>query len=117
MLFFSVALLLGCNALAPSVSSHVASPCPPAMVLYDTIRVPDTQCQILLEQTTIERDSFALIAGNGIALEKRNDSLYSALLVANFKLERVAYYTAIVGRNPSQIKYLRGWNLRALKGE
>lgn len=38
------------------------------------------------------------------------------LLVANYTLSRIRYHVDIVGRKPSQLKYLRGWVLRDLRG-
>jgi len=46
---------------------------------------------------------------------RQNDSLKTALFNAKFKVEKVRYYIGIVDRNPSQIKYLKGWCKRAIK--
>jgi len=35
--------------------------------------------------------------------------------MTDYKLERVRYYIDIVDRNPSQIKFLKGWIYRALR--
>jgi hypothetical protein len=46
---------------------------------------------------------------------KTIDSLKTALMVANYKLWRVRYYTGIVDRNPSQLKFYKGWINRAVQ--
>lgn len=46
---------------------------------------------------------------------RQNDSLKTALFNAKFRIEKVRYYVNIVNRNPSQIKYLKGWIIRAIK--
>lgn len=48
-------------------------------------------------------------------LKKTNDSLYSKLFLANYKVEKVKYYLAIIARNPSQRKFLLGWMRRAVQ--
>lgn len=37
------------------------------------------------------------------------------LFMARFALARIARYVNIVGRDPSQLRFLRGWTLRAIK--
>ena len=70
--------------------------CPPAVAL-----APDTVC---LPYFVVDS-----------ALIRRNDSLYAKLLVANLKLGRIRFYSDIVARNPSQIKFYRGWINRVLE--
>ncbi len=116
-IFLPLVLLIACNR---SIAPTKCPPCPEivrvpqAFPIRDTVFVPDLQCQALLEITARERDSFAEISGNFAVLAKRNDSLHSRLLVTDYKLERVGYYLRIVNRNPSQVKFLRGWLNRAL---
>ena len=43
------------------------------------------------------------------------DSLGEDLFVAKYKLSRIKYYTDIVDKKPSQLKYYKGWIKRALK--
>lgn len=43
------------------------------------------------------------------------DSLRVELLIAEYRIERVKYYLAIVDRNPSQLKFLRSWIRRAVE--
>lgn len=43
------------------------------------------------------------------------DSLQERLFVAEYKLGRIKAYKEIVDRNPSQIKFLKGWINRVLK--
>lgn len=116
-IFLPLLLLTACNR---SAAPTKCPPCPEivrvpeAFPVRDTVFVPDTQYQALLEVAVRERDSFAKISGNSAILLRRNDSLHSRLLVADYKLERVGYYLRIVNRNPSQVKFLRGWLNRAL---
>lgn len=43
------------------------------------------------------------------------DSLQERLFVAEYKLGRIKAYKEIADRNPSQIKFLKGWINRVLK--
>ena len=120
LLFLSL-ILSSCGAASDVASgamwNNVDPPKRDTVVIRDTISIPDLQCQDLLQLTAIERDSFARLAGktNTAKLERTNDSLYAKLLVANYKLERVQFYLNIVNRNPSQVKFLRGWINRVLE--
>jgi hypothetical protein len=49
------------------------------------------------------------------ALSKTNDSLRTALFNANYKIARVKYYLKICQKHPSQVKFLHGWVIRAVK--
>lgn len=49
------------------------------------------------------------------AEEKKMDSLKTELFLSDLRIEKVKYYTGIVDRNPSQIKFLRGWIRRAVQ--
>lgn len=113
-IFLPLLLLASCSRQsAPPVASVAGKPdtvflpaeCPPAVADLTTDLF---QCQMLLENATAERDSIARIAG-------KVDSLYAKLLVVNYKLERVRFYSDIVRRNPSQVKFLRGWINRVLE--
>ena len=46
---------------------------------------------------------------------RQNDSLKTALFNAKYRIEKVRFYVNIVNRNPSQIKYLKGWIIRAIR--
>lgn len=43
------------------------------------------------------------------------DSLQEELFVAKYKLERIRYYTEIVDKKSSQIKFYKGWIKRVLR--
>ena len=43
------------------------------------------------------------------------DSLKTQLFLSNYKVEKVKYYLKIVDKNPSQVKFLRGWMRRAVE--
>ena len=47
--------------------------------------------------------------------DSSNVSLKSELFVANYKLGRIKEYNEIVRKNPSQVKFLRGWINRVLE--
>ena len=49
------------------------------------------------------------------SLNYLRDSLGEDLFVAKYKLSRIKYYTDIVDKKPSQLKYYKGWIKRALK--
>lgn len=49
------------------------------------------------------------------SLNYLRDSLGEDLFVAKYKLGRIKYYTDIVDKKPSQLKYYKGWIKRALK--
>lgn len=46
---------------------------------------------------------------------KEKDSINRELFVNKYKLNRVNYYTNIVDKKPSQLKYYKGWIKRAIK--
>jgi hypothetical protein len=43
------------------------------------------------------------------------DSLKTKLFLAEYKVEKVKFYTKIVDRKPSQLKFYKGWIKRAVK--
>ena len=47
--------------------------------------------------------------------DSSNVNLKAELFVANYKLGRIKEYSDIVKRNPSQVKFLRGWINRVLE--
>lgn len=51
------------------------------------------------------------------SLNSVRDSIGEDLFVARYKLARIKYYTNIVDKKPSQMKFYRGWIKRVLKGE
>lgn len=48
-------------------------------------------------------------------VQKRCDSLRTALAVQNYRVGRIRYYVGICNRRPSQDKFLRGWINRTLR--
>lgn len=77
------------------------------------------QNTLLSKQSDIiqmQRDSINLLLKTDCTrLQKRCDSLRSALAIQNFRVGRIQYYVNICNRKPSQDKFLRGWINRTLK--
>lgn len=61
-------------------------------------------------QYTALRDSFI----KATSYNCKEDSLRKALFIAKYKIEGVKKYLKICDKNPSQIKFLRGWIHRAI---
>ena len=51
------------------------------------------------------------------SLNSIRDSIGEDLFVARYKLSRIKYYTNLVDKKPSQMKFYKGWINRVLKGE
>lgn len=51
------------------------------------------------------------------SLNSVRDSIGEDLFVARYKLNRIKYYTNLVDKKPSQMKFYKGWINRVLKGE
>lgn len=77
----------------------------PADVFYDTVIVTNT---IFITDTVFIEKKYDSLQN---LLFKKNDSLF----IERYKIERVKYYTKIVQNNSSQIKFLVGWVLRAIR--
>lgn len=75
------------NALAADTGNNILNA---TIIRVDTIYVKDT------------------------VLQRKADSLLRRTITYDFTMKQIKRYCDIVGRNPSQIKYLRGWVLRAI---
>lgn len=51
------------------------------------------------------------------SLNSVRDSIGEDLFVARYKLSRIKYYTNLVDKKPSQMKFYKGWINRVLKRE
>lgn len=98
--------------LAAAVSCCVPKQCPPVpdpVVLRDTVRIHDTidnpQLYIQIDALQRQNDSLLIVS----------DTLAKRLLHSRLTIQNVKYYLNIVNRNPSQLKFLRGWINRALE--
>lgn len=80
------------------VVKHQPSPC-------DTVYIQDTVSALKLVSLQRERDSLLIVS----------DTLAKRLLHTRLTLNNVKYYVNIVNRNPTQLKFLRGWLNRALE--
>jgi hypothetical protein len=70
------------------------------------------------ETTTTQSPNFQITNSDTCktdSLKHITDSLKVKLFVAEYKLQRVNYYINIVNKNPSQVKYLKGWIKRAIQ--
>lgn len=75
------------------------------VVIHDTVYVPkpvNVECDTL--QYTHKIDS----------MYNRIDKYSKALLLERTRIEAVKKYVRIVDKNPSQIKFLKGWVKRAI---
>ncbi len=93
--------LISCNRYVPPVEKIVYVP------VKDTISEKENIARIieLEHKNSILRDSLNYI----------KDSIGEDLFVARYKLGRIKYYTNIVNKKPSQLKYYKGWINRVLK--
>lgn len=93
--------LISCNRYVPPVEKIVYVP------VKDTISEKENIARIveLEHKNSILRDSLDYI----------KDSIGEDLFVARYKLGRIKYYTNIVNKKPSQLKYYKGWINRVLK--
>lgn len=72
----------------------------------DTVTITDRQQIVALEyKCSMLQDSLNYI----------KDSIGEDLFVAKYKLGRIKYYTDIVDKNSSQLKFYKGWIKRVLK--
>lgn len=55
-----------------------------------------------------------LLHSTAIKVAHQNDSLKTALFLANYKVEKVKYYLKICNKNPTNNKFLKGWVTRAV---
>lgn len=93
--------LISCNRYVPPVEKIVYVP------VKDTISEKENIARIieLEHKNSILKDSLNYI----------KDSIGEDLFVARYKLGRIKYYTNIVNKKPSQLKYYKGWINRVLK--
>lgn len=76
----------------------------------------ETLCPTCPEPIAMVRtDTVQVIIIRNDSLQAKVDSLKTELFLAKYKIEKVKYYLAIVRRNPSQQKFLRGWVIRAVE--
>lgn len=63
----------------------------------------------------LEKQKYEVTVSNLNSCDSTNTVLRSDLFVANYKLGRIKEYNEIVRKNPSQVKFLRGWINRVLE--
>jgi len=78
----------------------------------DSVVYRDSLITIQRPDSSMSADSLRVIIAQ---FKRENDSLKTALFIAQYKVNRVRYYLNICLRNPSQDKWLKGWVLRAIK--
>ena len=79
------------------------------------ISKPDTVINYIKVTDTLYLNAPVPPPNNFKQLKTINDSLYTKLLLSNYKVEKVKYYLGICDRNPSQKKFLFGWMKRAVQ--
>ncbi|RYD50696.1 MAG: hypothetical protein EOP52_13215 [Sphingobacteriales bacterium] len=97
-------LIVGAVLLA-SCSRTTCPPCPTAGI----VAVPETQVSPV---HVVWVDTIRVPAPYPVVdsiVFRKNDSLHDALLVSNYRLARIKEYLRIINRNPSQVKFIRGW--------
>ena len=104
---FTIVCLMACSGGKKSYPVTIAN-CD-SVRLADSIRFTSNQ-----PATVTLRDSIVIDFNKEIYM-KTIDSLKTALFLAKYKIEKVRFYVNIVNRNPSQIKYLKGWCIRAIE--
>lgn len=75
-------------------------------LIFSSCAAHNTQRKIIVDTFYVPCDT--------MYYKKKADSLYAALMVEKYKVERVKYYLAIVDKKPSQLKFLRSWIRRAV---
>jgi hypothetical protein len=102
-LIFFLASLIGCNTKAPVKAYEIPYELAPRIFKCDSIIAVNAKIQNDL------KDSLAVYQELVIKWKTRSDTLNSRLFISNMKVTKCKYYLDIVNRNPTQIKYLRGW--------
>jgi len=103
--------LLSCNSKTKDVELKPTSA---------NVIVTNTHDSLLMVQDSlVNKISFLVdsIKGENLKLKKQNDSLKSKIFLYKFTISRVRYRIRIVDKNPSQIKYLKGWIRRIVDVE
>jgi hypothetical protein len=107
-ILFLLLILAACN------NNKLNSAPPPPPCPYDSMRVSDSARIASLEAHIAD-----LLSEKKEVIHIRDkrveDSLITALFIANYKVERVRYYLNICLKNPSQDKFLKGWIRRAIQ--
>ena len=92
---------ISCNHNAPPVEKIIYVP------VKDTISEKTNIARI------VELEHKCYLLQDSLNIVK--DSIGEDLFIAKYKLGRIKYYTDIVDKKPSQLKYYKGWIKRALK--
>ena len=79
---------------------------------YDSLERVVENLNFKYKDTFYESDS---IKTANDSLKSKNKRLKDHIFDSDYKIEKVRYYLKIVDKNPTQIKYLKGWCYRAIK--
>jgi hypothetical protein len=80
------------------------------VIIHDTILVPAPVVESKpVDNIYLSNDQLITV------LNKTIDSLKTKLTVANYKIENIKHYLAIVTKNKSQEKFLKGWIRRVVE--
>lgn len=104
ILFFLAVLSFSCKQPV----KHIQDQEP--LIIHDTILVSPDAIEVP-DSNDIYISNDELIS----VLNKTIDSLRTKLTVANYKLENIRHYLAIVTKNKSQEKFLKGWIRRVVE--
>lgn len=83
-----------------------------ASSIFDFAVNSGVKTSVKLAQETVGVTADGIIGANTL---RAINSVDERLFIAEFKLAKIGRYCDIVGKNASQLKYLRGWVLRALR--
>jgi hypothetical protein len=101
LLIIGAVLLAGCSrTVCPPCPTVEAVPETQPIVQRDTIRIPEPYPVTVVDSTVFRKN---------VLLQRRNDQLHDSLVLVKYKLARINEYRNIINRNPSQVKFIRGW--------
>lgn len=95
-LLIAVIALASCQNTKP-IQQQADTTRSQVVYVHDTIHIPAIQCNTDSLRTALD------------SVARDNHILATRLLTARLTIGHAKYYLAIVNRNPSQIKFVKGW--------
>lgn len=108
MKIYNILICLVCLFFISCGNKHIIVSKKEHIIIKDTIR--DTIIDVQYSNYIKAQYQYKLDS-----VIKEKDSINRELFVNKYKLNRVNYYTNIVDKKPSQLKYYKGWIKRAIK--
>lgn len=71
--------------------------------------------QVIDSARIIELENILRLTQDSLNVYKHDTIMSEDEFILRFKLERIRYYTNIIDRKPSQIKFYKGWIKRVLE--